>query len=167
VKRERKIPRKGEPAARRIVRRPEVRRRTGYSDTTIWRKEKAGEFPKRIALSPDGMAVGWFEDEIDEWIQSRIRGPGKRPALAKRVHADEDDSKPINDQPAGTGIVHNGGPPLDGRRSGAAVRVEPTRSKRANARQLPPRAKPASPARGIAVAAVKRGRGARSGARAR
>jgi prophage regulatory protein len=84
VKGKRKISRNGEPAARRIIRKPEVRRRTGYSDTTIWRKEKSGTFPERILLSADGMAVGWFEDEVDEWIQSRVRQSGKRPPVQWR-----------------------------------------------------------------------------------
>ena len=83
MKRKRKIPQRGESAARRIIRKPEVRRRTGYSDTTIWRKEKAGQFPKRIALSPDGMAVGYYEDEVDAWINSRLRGGGKQPPLPR------------------------------------------------------------------------------------
>jgi prophage regulatory protein len=85
VKPERKISRKGELAARRIIRRPEVEGRTGYSGTTIWRKERDGQFPKRVQLSSDGMAVGWYEDEVDDWIQSRIRKPGKRPLSAKRA----------------------------------------------------------------------------------
>jgi prophage regulatory protein len=82
VKRGRKIPRKGEPAERRIIRKPEVRRRTGYSYTSIWREEKAGRFPKRVQLSP--MAVGWFEDEVLDWIQSRVRRGGKRPPVQYR-----------------------------------------------------------------------------------
>jgi prophage regulatory protein len=72
-------------AERRIIRKPEVRRRTGLSDTTIWRKEKGGEFPQRVQLSSDGMAVGWFEDEVDAFIHSRVRGPGKRPPSAPVV----------------------------------------------------------------------------------
>jgi prophage regulatory protein len=68
--------REHEPAARQIIRKPTVRKLTGYSDTTIWRKEKKGEFPPRVQLSP--MAVGWFADEIDDWVRSRIRAVGKR-----------------------------------------------------------------------------------------
>ena len=40
--------RKGEPAERRIIRKRVVLQRTGYSDATIWRKEKAGQFPERV-----------------------------------------------------------------------------------------------------------------------
>jgi prophage regulatory protein len=89
MKPERKISRKRELAARRIIRRREVEGRTGYSGTTIWRKERDGQFPKRVQLSSDGIAVGWYEDEVDDWIQSRIRKPGKRPLSARRAHEEE------------------------------------------------------------------------------
>jgi predicted DNA-binding transcriptional regulator AlpA len=64
---------------RNIIRRAEVRKRTGLSDTTIWRHEKNGQFPHRVQLTEAG-SVGWFEDEIDQWIHGRIRAGGKRPA---------------------------------------------------------------------------------------
>jgi prophage regulatory protein len=69
------------PAPRRLIRKPEVRRLTGYSDTTIWREEKAGRFPQRVALSP--MAVAYFEDEVVDWINARVRQFGKRPGQPK------------------------------------------------------------------------------------
>jgi predicted DNA-binding transcriptional regulator AlpA len=78
---ERKLRRKKELAERKIIRKWRVRELTGYGDTTIWRKEKKGEFPRRIQLSP--MAVGWFEDEILAWIRLRVRGMGKPPPLPK------------------------------------------------------------------------------------
>ncbi len=65
--------------ARAIIRRPEVRRRTGLSDATLWRYERDGKFPKRIVISESGN-VGWFDDEIDHWVHTRIRASGKRPA---------------------------------------------------------------------------------------
>ena len=71
--------RKSEPAPRRLIRKPELLRRVPYSDTTIWREEKAGRFPRRVQLGP--MAVAWYEDEVDEWIKSRIRQAGKRPTV--------------------------------------------------------------------------------------
>jgi prophage regulatory protein len=74
--------RKGEAAERRIIRKPEVRRRTGYSDTSIWRLERNDLFPGRIQIGP--MAVGWYEDEVDRWIQTRVRQGGKRPPVQWR-----------------------------------------------------------------------------------
>jgi prophage regulatory protein len=63
---------------RRIIRKPAVRSKVSYSDTQIWRLEKAGLFLKRIQLT-EGGAVGWYEDEIDKWINERARGGGRRP----------------------------------------------------------------------------------------
>jgi prophage regulatory protein len=71
--------------SRRIIRRPEVRRRTGLSDSQTWRLERAGNFPARIQLGP--LAVGWFEDEVDDWVRSRIRAGGRQPPLPKRRRA--------------------------------------------------------------------------------
>lgn len=69
-----------------VIRKREVLRSTGLSDTTIWRLEKTGDFPARIQITEAG-AVGWFEHEIDAWIHGRVRGAGKRPPLADRGEA--------------------------------------------------------------------------------
>lgn len=75
---------KGEAAERRIIRKPEVVRRTGYSAVQIWRFERDGLFPRRVQLSPTGMAVGWYEDEVSSWILSRVRQRGRRPPVQWR-----------------------------------------------------------------------------------
>lgn len=67
--------------SRSILRKRAVRQRTGLSDTTIWRLEKAGDFPSRIQITEAG-AVGWYEDEVDAWMHDRVRGLGKRPPEA-------------------------------------------------------------------------------------
>jgi len=36
---------------RRLIRFPEVKRRTGLSKTTIWREMRKGKFPKSLALA--------------------------------------------------------------------------------------------------------------------
>ncbi|MDA8137707.1 MAG: AlpA family transcriptional regulator [Desulfobacteraceae bacterium] len=53
----------------RIIRKPEVLHKVGFSDTKLWRMEKAGEFPRRVALG--GNSSGWFEMEVDEWMAQR------------------------------------------------------------------------------------------------
>ena len=53
----------------RILRMNEVVERSGLSRTTIWRLERRQEFPPRRKLGPK--AVGWLDDEIEEWIRSR------------------------------------------------------------------------------------------------
>jgi prophage regulatory protein len=60
--------------SRKILRRREVIAKTGVSRSTIDRQEAAGQFPKRIQLGEN--SVGWFEDEIDQHLESRrVRVP--------------------------------------------------------------------------------------------
>lgn len=54
---------------RRIIRKPEVLACVGLSDTTVWRLEKSGKFPRRVKLG--GNSVGWFEDEIDALLEQK------------------------------------------------------------------------------------------------
>jgi len=54
-----------------IVRKPDVLGRVQLSDTTLWRLEKAGKFPRRIQLG--GNSVGWLADEVDKWIEEKAR----------------------------------------------------------------------------------------------
>lgn len=55
----------------RILRAREVVTRTGLSRQTIWRLERAGEFPARVEVMKN--RVGWQEEEIDTWIAARPR----------------------------------------------------------------------------------------------
>ena len=65
---------------KRFIRLPEVKRRTGYGRTSIYRKMEDGSFPKSVKLGKpledpnafDCRAVAWIEDEVDEWVDSRI-----------------------------------------------------------------------------------------------
>lgn len=60
---------------RMILRLPEVRARTGLSRSQIYRLQARGEFPKRVHLG--ARAVGYADDEIQQWIESRIRDSRK------------------------------------------------------------------------------------------
>ncbi|TDJ28409.1 MAG: AlpA family phage regulatory protein [Gammaproteobacteria bacterium] len=51
----------------RILRKKETSKISGLSPTTIWRKERAGTFPKRRKLSTN--AVGHLESEVSEWVE--------------------------------------------------------------------------------------------------
>ena len=53
-----------------LIRRPEVLRRCGISNTTLHRLIHADDFPAPIQLGP--RAVAWVESEINEWIEQRI-----------------------------------------------------------------------------------------------
>ena len=58
-----------ENTGRRVIRKREHFKMIPLSDATIWRMERKGEFPKRFTLG--GRAVGWFADEIDEWLDAK------------------------------------------------------------------------------------------------
>lgn len=49
-----------------LVRLPEVRRRTGLSTATIYRKMEKGEFPAKIVLSKN--IVAWYESDLNAWV---------------------------------------------------------------------------------------------------
>jgi predicted DNA-binding transcriptional regulator AlpA len=55
-----------------ILRAAAVIRLTGLSRTTLWRLERQGEFPARVRLGLN--SVGWREEEIARWINTRPRG---------------------------------------------------------------------------------------------
>jgi prophage regulatory protein len=49
----------------------EVAHRVALSRSTIWRMERAGQFPKRRRVSVN--KVAWWEPEIEEWLRGRVR----------------------------------------------------------------------------------------------
>ena len=65
---------------KRFIRLPEVMSRTGYGRTSIYRKMDDGAFPKSLKLGGapkdpnefDSRAISWIEEEVDQWIESRI-----------------------------------------------------------------------------------------------
>ena len=58
------------PRLPRLVPFREVAQRVSLSRSTIWRMERAGQFPKRRRLSVN--KVAWWEPEIEEWLRSRL-----------------------------------------------------------------------------------------------
>jgi|TARA_B110000914_G_scaffold44194_1_gene37502 prophage regulatory protein len=62
----------------RIIRLNEVKNRTGYGRTSIYRKIEEGTFPKFLKLGGplkdpdtfDSRAIGWLEHEVDQWLES-------------------------------------------------------------------------------------------------
>ena len=45
----------------------QVRQRTSLSKQEIYRRVKAGAFPKQVPIGP--ARVAWVETEVDEWAQ--------------------------------------------------------------------------------------------------
>ena len=69
---------------KRLIRLPEVLSRTGYGRTTIYRKMEDGSFPRSVKLvgppkdpnAFDSRAIAWIEDEVEQWMESRIEERG-------------------------------------------------------------------------------------------
>ena len=53
----------------------EVVERVGLSKSTLWRLERANEFPARRQISRG--AVGWLDEEVEAWMRSRPNGSGE------------------------------------------------------------------------------------------
>jgi len=59
---------------RRIIRLPEVVKRTGLPRASIYQQMAQGSFPKPIAISL--RSRGWVASEVDGWIEQRIVARG-------------------------------------------------------------------------------------------
>jgi prophage regulatory protein len=58
----------------RFLRIGDVVERVGLSRVSVWRRERDGDFPRRVKLGPN--SVAWKESEIAAWMESRERtGP--------------------------------------------------------------------------------------------
>lgn len=57
------------PKSRRILRLPGVMQKTALGRDSVYRGAREGWFPKPVKLSE--RASGWFEDEIDAFLERR------------------------------------------------------------------------------------------------
>jgi predicted DNA-binding transcriptional regulator AlpA len=64
---------------KKIIGPTETMKVTNLSRSTLWRLERKGKFPQRINISSN--RVGWYEDEVGDWIESRPRGLCQREGL--------------------------------------------------------------------------------------
>lgn len=53
----------------RLLRQPDVTRRTGLQRSTIYKHVAQGAFPPPVRLTSN--TVAWRESDVDEWIESR------------------------------------------------------------------------------------------------
>ena len=60
-----------------ILRQRRVTERVGLARSTLYKGVAEGWFPAPIQLT--GGAVGWLEEEVEEWIRTRPRAEVKRP----------------------------------------------------------------------------------------
>jgi|GEM_PF-813595 len=56
----------------RLVRWPEVQKRTGLSRSHIYNLIAKGLFPAPLKLVPGGRASAFVESKVDEWMRQRI-----------------------------------------------------------------------------------------------
>ncbi len=55
----------------RFIRMPQVLEVTGASESTIYRWEAEGSFPKRVKLGK--RAIGWDAREVERWAEDRAK----------------------------------------------------------------------------------------------
>lgn len=55
----------------RILRMRDLRGKTGLCPSATYALIAQGKFPKPFSLIPGGRAVGWFEADIDAWLETR------------------------------------------------------------------------------------------------
>ena len=58
---------------RRVLRMNQLTEKVGYARSTIYLLVKEGRFPAPFRLTPNGRAIGWFEETIDNWQQEMLR----------------------------------------------------------------------------------------------
>jgi len=61
-----------------FLREPDCARITGLSKSTRRNLEKLGKFPLRRKLSAN--TIGWLSDEIEEWMEERLKDCGVLPS---------------------------------------------------------------------------------------
>ena len=66
-------------APTRILRLPEVMRRVGLKRASIYSAIAEGSFPKQIVLN--ARAVGWIEQEIEDWLIARVNNSRQKQGL--------------------------------------------------------------------------------------
>jgi prophage regulatory protein len=59
-------------SSEQLTPKPGVLKQTTFSDTTLWRRVRAGDFPALVRNSPG--SVAWRQSEIDAWVRSRSEG---------------------------------------------------------------------------------------------
>lgn len=69
-----------------IMKRQEVVAATGLCYTSIYNKEKRGEFPARRQLS--ARSVGWIRHEVEAWIEGLAAGIKPRPVVSPTIPVD-------------------------------------------------------------------------------
>lgn len=54
----------------RILTTKEVMAKLTLSRATLWRRVRAGDFPRHLSVSPN--RIGWSRNAVDAWIAERV-----------------------------------------------------------------------------------------------
>ncbi|AXK40861.1 helix-turn-helix transcriptional regulator [Crenobacter cavernae] len=79
---------------KRTIRRDELRKMVPMSDSTIYRLEQRGDFPKRFALT--SRCVVWDLAEVEAWIEAR-KGASNDVEKAPAPDVRQRKSRPVRD----------------------------------------------------------------------
>ena len=60
----------------RFLRMPEVEAASGLSRSTIYRRVKAGTFPRPVPLGGP-QVVGWLQSRVVEWMDEQVHTAGQ------------------------------------------------------------------------------------------
>ncbi len=66
----------------KVLRIASVVARTGLARPTIYKLMASGKFPRKIKLTT--RASGWLADEVDQWVEDRIRDSRDRDRALNR-----------------------------------------------------------------------------------
>jgi prophage regulatory protein len=67
----------------RFLRLPAVKQITGLGKTALYERIKLGQFPPPVKLG--GRAVGWVEEEVDQWARQRVAAARVMPRRLAQV----------------------------------------------------------------------------------
>jgi prophage regulatory protein len=59
---------------KRVIRLDEVKKKTGLSRSNIYRRMKLGTFPRPFKLGNGARASGWWNHEVDGWLNDASGG---------------------------------------------------------------------------------------------
>jgi prophage regulatory protein len=72
-----------------MLRKPEVQRRTSMGKTQLGEAIRRGIFPKGVPIFEGGRALGWFEDEVESYVESRRQARDAAAAAAPRAKIEQ------------------------------------------------------------------------------
>ena len=76
-----------------VIRHTQVCKKIQVSSAKLFDMCAKGQFPKPFQLIPGGRAVGWLEEDINQWILERKEASKQKPLLITKNTSDIKDVK--------------------------------------------------------------------------